>query len=133
MEGTVFLTKQDVLTIHENQLALYGGLEGLRDEPGVESAIHSPKNWAAFDQYEPDDLIPGIAAAYLFAFASNQYFIDGNKRTAAASADVFLQLNGYELTCQDEEVYHMTKLVANGHLAREGLIEWIRECISPAA
>jgi death-on-curing protein len=129
MDEITFLTKDDILLVHRNQLDLYGGQDGIRDEGGVDSAVAAPRNWEAYETYEPDDRIPGIAAAYLYAFAVHQYFVDGNKRTGAASADTFLQMNGYELVCEDEEVYRMTKLVAKGYLSRDGIIEWIRDVI----
>jgi death on curing protein len=126
-----FLSKEELFSIHTDQLARYAGREGIRDPGGVESALAAPRQWMSYGQYDAADLIPGIAAAYLYAFASNQYFIDGNKRTGAVAADAFLQLNGYELNCSDDEVYRMTKLVAKKHLSREGVLEWIRDCIVP--
>lgn len=130
MNDIVFLNKEDVLLIHDDQLDRYGGRAGVISEGGIESALAAPQNWLAYAQYNEGDELLGAAATYLHEFATTQYFVDGNKRTAAASADAFLQVNGYELTCDDSEVYRMTKLAAKKHLNREGLIEWLRDCVS---
>jgi len=127
----VFLSLEDLLMVHQDQLDRYGGQEGVRDQGGVESAMNASRFWMTYEQYDPIDLMPGIAAAYLWVFATNQYFIDGNKRTGAACADVFLQMNGYEMACADDEIYRMTKLVAKRYLSREGVLEWIRDVVTP--
>ena len=124
-----FLSKEDILEIHADQLDHYSGQEGVRDEAGLESAVEAPRHWSTYAEHEPGDLIPGIAATYLYTFATSQHFIDGNKRTGAASADVFLQTNGYELSCASDELYETTLRAAEKLVSREFVIEWMRERI----
>lgn len=87
-----FLTVEDVLVIHEEQLARYGVGAGVRDPGALDSAVATPR--ATFDgQLVHEDLF-AMAAAYAFHIAQNQPFVDGNKRTGLAAALVFLDLNG---------------------------------------
>lgn len=90
MKEPIFLSLEQVLRIHTRSLAEHGGSEGTRDPGLVESALASAKNtfyYAGGDLFE-------IAAGYAFHLAEAQAFIDGNKRTAVASAMVFLAMNG---------------------------------------
>jgi death-on-curing protein len=83
----VFLDVEDVLLIHEEQLAKYGGAEGLRDAGLLESAVAMPSATAG-GELAHDDLF-AMAAAYAFHIAQNQPFVDGNKRTGLLAAIVF--------------------------------------------
>ena len=80
-----------VLAIHAEQLAEHGGLDGLRDRGGLESAIASPRNLWAYGNPTPD--IAAMAAQYAFAIGCNQLFNDGSKRTAMVVCRTFLILN----------------------------------------
>ena len=87
-----FISLQDVLSIHKDQIERYGGSLGVRDMGLLESAIAMPQ--AGFGgQYFHTDLFE-MAAAYLFHLAKNHPFVDGNKRTALATCLVFLSENG---------------------------------------
>jgi death on curing protein len=82
-----FLTVDDVLLIHDEQLEAYGGIQGIRDNGLLESAAMMPQ--ASFGgEYLHQNLFE-MAAAYAFHIAENQPFLDGNKRTALVSALVF--------------------------------------------
>jgi death on curing protein len=85
-----FLTLDEVLRIHARSLAEHGGSDGTRDPGLVESALASAKN---IFYYANGDLFD-VAAGYAFHLAESQAFIDGNKRTAVASAMIFLAKNG---------------------------------------
>lgn len=92
---TIFLTFEQVLVIHEDQIDRYGGSHGLRDLALLESAIFRPQTTFA-DQ----ELYPSIfkkAAALLHSLIFNHPFIDGNKRTAIVATILFLDLNSYNL------------------------------------
>ena len=85
-EGPRFLELATVYWLHQKSLELHGGLDGVRDQGAVESALSSAKNtyfYGAGDEYD-------IAAAYAFHVAESQAFLDGNKRTAVACALTFL-------------------------------------------
>ena len=90
-DEVLFLSVDDVLELHSDQLRLFGGSAGLRDRNALESAVATPAT-----TYEGtllhDDLFH-MAAAYAFHLAENQPFLDGNKRTALNAALVFLDIN----------------------------------------
>jgi death on curing protein len=111
MESPVFLTKSQVLFIHQDLVEDFGGSHGLRDEGLLESAIEMPQ--AGFGgEYFHKSLFE-MAAAYLFHLVKNHPFIDGNKRIGLACADVFLAMNGIELTITEDEAYEFTLRVAS--------------------
>ena len=114
-----------VLAIHAEQLAEHGGLEGLRDRSGLESAIASPRNLLAYGSPTPD--IAAMAAQYAFAIACNQVFIDGNKRTALVVCRTFLILNGHDLDASQDEKYTVIMKMANREIDVGKLAAWIRE------
>jgi len=107
-----FLSLSDVLEIHEESLALYGGMHGVRDENGLESAVSQPMagHSGGFFHDEPF----GMAAAYLYYIAASQHFNDGNKRAALACALVFLERYEIEMAVEDEGLLAITMAVASG-------------------
>jgi death-on-curing protein len=91
----VFLTLAEVIDVHGDQIRRYGGQTGLRDLGLLESALAQPQ--ASFGgQWLHEDLY-AMAAAYAYHLCQNHPFLDGNKRTALATALVFLELNGVSL------------------------------------
>jgi death-on-curing protein len=90
-----FLTLHEVLEIHANQIQLYGGSEGIRDQGLLEAALAQPESTFGGEYLHKD--IFEMAAAYLYHLVKNHPFIDGNKRVGATSTVVFLSINGYEL------------------------------------
>ena len=113
-----------VLAIHAAQLAEHGGLDGLRDRNGLESAIASPQNLFAYGNPTPD--IAVMAAQYAFAIACNQVFLDGNKRTALVVCRTFLLLNGHNLVASQDAKYHTIWKLANGQFDIHQMADWIR-------
>ena len=102
----------EVLTILQDQTRGYGGSYGLRDPALLSSALAMPSS--SFEgKYLHQNLFEQ-AAAYAFHICQNHPFIDGNKRTALASALVFLSLNGIELDDPKEELYELMMKVAKG-------------------
>jgi death on curing protein len=114
---TVFLTLDEVLKIHTRSLTEHGGSEGIRDQGLVESALASAKNTF---YYGHGDLFD-IAASYAFHLAESQAFLDGNKRTAVASAMVFLALNGCYAQPAKWELYLAMIKVAEKKLTKADL------------
>ena len=93
MNEPVWLDIDIVLDFHVEQLALFGGADGIRDRGLLESALARPINKFGYGETG----LAALAAAYGFGIARNHPFIDGNKRTALASIIVFLGLNGVDL------------------------------------
>jgi death-on-curing protein len=93
---TFYLEIEEVEELHRRQLVMYGGISGYRGSEGrglVESALARPQAKAQY----ANATLPQQAAALMFGLAKNHGFLDGNKRVAVVVADVFLQVNGWEL------------------------------------
>jgi death-on-curing protein len=112
-----FLTLNEVLYLHDQSLKRFGGSAGIREPGLIESALGSAQNtfW-----YGSGDLFE-IAAAYAFHIAEAQAFLDGNKRTAAASAIAFLTLNGMPISQDDGTMYVAMIDVAEKKKTKAGL------------
>ncbi len=111
-----FLGLDEVLALHADQIAHYGGGEGVRDLGLLESAVAAAE--ASFDGRYLYGSLPEMAAAYLFHVAQNHPFVDGNKRAAAASMYMFLYLSDLELECDDDALVALTLGVAKGKTAK---------------
>jgi death on curing protein len=116
-----------VLDFHAEQLALFGGAEGIRDLGLLESALARPINKLS---YGGSDLA-NLAAAYGFGIARNHPFVDGNKRTALASMIVFLGLNGFDLDAPREQATAIILGLAADEISEEALARWIADHIKP--
>jgi death on curing protein len=119
---TVWLSRQIVLAIHDEQLAEHGGAIGVRDEGLLESALARPLNRAGYG--DPD--IAELAALYAIAIARNHPFIDGNKRTAYVALETFLELNGCEFPVSDHDAVIATLAMASGNMADDDFTTWVR-------
>jgi len=123
-EEPFFLELEHVAAIHQRSLAEHGGSDGVRDPGGLEAAVMQPRN---VYHYLGGDLF-GIAAAYAYHIAEAQACIDGNKRTAIASALVFLECNGVDTTKIDPMDLYQPMIDVSSHLLdREGLAGRFRE------
>jgi len=67
-----------------------------------------------------------MAAAYLFHLVANHPFIDGNKRVGAASADVFLGMNGWQLAADQDTYADFVLAVAASRLEKKDALEFFR-------
>ena len=124
-----FLTLEEVFVIHEESLEAYGGLDGIRDRNLLESAEMTPQ-LSFGGEYLHTDLFE-MAAAYAFHIAENQPFLDGNKRTALASAMVFLEMNGWTFGEEDDlTLYHAMIAVANREKDKQDLAGLFRGMVS---
>jgi len=115
-----FLSLDEVLEIHAQHIQLYGGSQGLRDAAALESAVATPQ--ATFDCEFLHTSIPAMAAAYLYHLCQNHPFIDGNKRAGANASIVFLLMNDWEPTFDEEELAELVLSVASSRLAKPALI-----------
>jgi len=93
-DDCVHLSIDIVREIHSEVIKQFGGLNGVRDENLLASAVLTPQS--SFGGKSPYADIVEVAAAYLFYICKNHPFLDGNKRTAMMAAIVFLRLNGIE-------------------------------------
>lgn len=119
----VWLDPAVLIAVHEEQLAEHGGASGTRDKGLFESALARPHNLLVHGK--PDTA--ALAAACGCGIARNHPFIDGNKRTAFVAVELFLALNGFELTADDADCVLTTLAVASGALDEAALAQWLRE------
>jgi death-on-curing protein len=124
MSGPAFLTLEQVVLIHQRMIAEFGGDPEVRDYGLLESAVAMPA--ARFSGEFLHQGIPAMAAAYLFHLCRNHPFMDGNKRTAVAAAEVFIRLNGKSLAATDKELEQITVGVADGSVSKEAAIAFFR-------
>lgn len=121
-----FLELEEVLYLHDESLARFGGAAGIREPGLIESALGSARNayW-----YGRGGLFE-IAAAYAFHIAEAQAFVDGNKRTAAAAAIMFLRVNQVLFPLDDGSVYDAMIEIAKKSLDKAGLADVLRRIVA---
>lgn len=119
-----FLTIEDVLAAHADQIDRYGGGHGVRDLGLLDSAVAQPRSQFG-GAYLHEDLF-SMAAAYLFHITQNHPFVDGNKRAAAVAALMFLDLNGVTIAAPTGALYDITIAVASGKADKAAAAEFFR-------
>jgi death on curing protein len=124
---TVWLSRQVILAIHDEQLAEHGGSAGVRDGGLLESALARPLNRAGYG--EPD--LAELAAVYAIGIVRNHPFVDGNKRTGFAALFMFLALNGAEFEPPDVDATMAVLRLASGGLTDNEFINWVRDNSHP--
>lgn len=112
----LFLTLDEILSLHEDQVRRYGGSGGVRDLGLLQSALGTVM--ATFGGAFLHQTLFEMAAAYLFHICRNHPFIDGNKRTAVAAALTFLEMNGIEIDADESEFYDLVMGVAEGKVTK---------------
>lgn len=120
-----FLSVDDLLDIHQDMIASYGGSDGIRDMGLLESAAAMPEAGMA-GQYLHTDLFE-MGAAYLFHLTSNHPFVDGNKRVGTAAALVFFELNGVRIVATNHAIVKLTLGVARGETTKSAVAEFFRK------
>ena len=125
MSEPPFLTLDEVLGIHADQIRCYGGRPGLRDLGLLQSALGMPET--TFDREFLHGTLFEKAAAYLFHIARNHPFVDGNKRTALMCALVFLGLNDRRLEAEPEALYQLVDGVAAGSVDKAEVAVFLRQ------
>ncbi len=129
MKELIYLTKSQIMAMHETLINEFGGIQGLRDQGLLESALAQPRMSAFSEDLYPNAYIK--AAVYAFSLSENQPFLDGNKRIAVSAMAVFLMTNSYELTCSQLELYESIMDMANKKITKEKLATWLeKNCIS---
>lgn len=117
------LSKQQVISMQKKLILVTGGLEGIRDENLLESALEAP--FQTFDNKDLYETLQEKAARLAFGLVQNHPFIDGNKRIGAHSMLVFLALNNIFLYYTQEELTSIFLEVASGKKGSSELLHWI--------
>jgi death on curing protein len=124
-DAPLFLALTEVLGIHRDQIARYGGSGGVRDLGLLQSALAQPA--ATFGgQFLHGNLFE-MAAAHLFHIVQNHPFIDGNKRVGTVAAIVFLALNGVELEAPQDDLAELVLRVAQGQAEKAAIVAFFRQ------
>lgn len=119
-----YLSLEEIIALHAKVTAQSGGILGLRDRGALESAVAQPEM-----TFGGDDLYPTVAeqaAALGHSLIQNHPFLDGNKRVGHAAIEVFLVLNGYEISAPVDEQEQIILTLANGRMSRVELGEWLK-------
>lgn len=125
MKEPFFLGLDEVVEIHRDQIERYGGHSGIRDMDLLQSAVATPAAGFGEDYLHAD--IHEMAAAYLFHIVRNHPFVDGNKRTGAVAALVFLIMNGMELHASEDSLEKIVRSVADGKIDKAGVTAFFRK------
>lgn len=125
MKNWRWIAADFVYAIHDRQLAEHGGLDGIRDQGAVESALARPRHLDANGR--PD--CAALAATYAYGLARNYGFADGNKRTAWIVLRVFMADNGFTFRFEVLDAIRMMESVSGGTVDEESFAAWIRERI----
>ena len=120
----IWVTADDVILIHSRVISATGGIDGLRDRPGLEAAIAAPLQTFGGQELFPSDVEK--IARLGFGLASNHAFIDGNKRIGAMMTQLLLKWNGYRLILNQGELADMFIAIADGQKTEHELLTWIQ-------
>ena len=128
MKAPLWIDRQDCVAIHEMMLAHHGGIEGIRDETLLESALARPRQLLAYGKPK----MPELAAAYAKGLVQNHPFLDGNKRTGFLVAATFLEVNGLTLDATEEEVVTFSVGLAAKEISEKAYGAWLSKNVNAA-
>ena len=117
-----WLTLEDVLALHDEQIARFGGGAGMLKRDALEAVLARPLN--AYDRTAD---LARLAAAYLVGLVNGHTFVDGNKRVGLAAMLVFLRLNGSGLHVPPAALYELVLGVATSRIREEAAADWLRK------
>ena len=117
------LTKFQVIQIHSMLIQETGGIDGIRDDGLLDSALNSP--FQSFDGEDIYKTIQAKAARLGFSLVNNHAFVDGNKRIGLLAMMTFLEINGIILECSNEELIVLGLGLASNKLDDKDLLDWI--------
>ena len=118
------LSKRQILMLHSLLVAQSGGMDGLRDEGLLESAVNTP-----LQTFGGQELYPTVlekAARLGFGLIHNHPFIDGNKRIGTHAMLVFLDINNITLSYEDDDLISAILRAASGDMDDSELLEWLK-------
>lgn len=122
------ITREEALAIHTAVINKFGGLDGVRDEGLLESALAQPfQSFAGIELY-PD--VEAKACRYAYGIIKNHPFVDGNKRTATALMGVYLRMCGLDFRPGHAELLAAMLKIADGSWDFDELVEWVRTAAS---
>ena len=121
MAERYFLDMEDVLALHQAQLARFGGTTGITDAGLIEAALARSQSGYYGDLIEE-------AAALWESLTMNHGFVDGNKRVGFAAVYVYLRVNGITINAPaDIALRVILDSLESGSFRKEVLEAWLRE------
>ena len=117
----MWVDREDCLAIHEKLIERFGGLQGIRDEGLLDSALNKPLH--VFNYGKPT--VFELAASYALGIVKNHRFLDGNKRTGFVAAALFIEANGFSFQATEEEAVLETLALAAGERAEADYAAWL--------
>ncbi len=126
---TEFLTRDDVLELHEEMIKTIGGAHGVKDANLLDSALAQPQMTFGGEDFYPT--LAEKAAALAFSLIQNHPFNDGNKRTGHAAMVLFLDINGCDFADDLDEQERVILAVAASKMEREEFTEWVKAHVVP--
>ena len=121
MRDPVWVDREDCLAVHEKLIERFGGLQGIRDEGLLDSALNKPLH--VFNYGKPT--VFELAASYALGIVKNHPFLDGNKRTGFVAAALFIEANGFSFQATEEEAVLETLALAAGERAEADYAAWL--------
>ena len=118
------LSKRQILMLHSLLVAQSGGMDGLRDEGLLESAVNAP-----LQTFGGQELYPTVlekAARLGYGLIHNHPFIDGNKRIGTHAMLVFLDINNITLSYEDDDLISAILRATSGDMDDSELLEWLK-------
>lgn len=123
MSEPVWLIREALVVLHDESIAEHGGIDGIRDQGLLESALARAQNRFA---YENETDLHRLAATYAFGIAKNHPFADGNKRAAFLAAGMFLRVNGIRLTASQADATMVMYDLAASKIDEATFAAWLK-------
>ena len=124
MDNVIYLTLEQILVIHEDQIERYGGTSGIHDLSLLESAVYRPQT--TFSGKELYTTHFEKAAALMHSLIMNHPFVDGNKRTGAVSMLVYLKCNTIDTQTSNRELVKTVLLIENEKWEINKIVHWLK-------
>lgn len=119
----IFFDYEQVIKLHSTLISKTGGIDGVRDDNLLDSALKTP-----FQTFGGKDLYPEIldkASQLCYSLIENHPFTDGNKRIGVHLTLLFLKINNIELTYSQKELIEFGLSVAAGNMNKDDIKQWL--------
>ena len=119
----ILLTVTEIIGLHSKLISKTGGLDGIRDNGLLESAVFTTNN--SFEGIEQYPTIEEKAARLAYGLVSNHAFVDGNKRIGVLILLMTLKLNNITITYTQSELIALGLSIADGSYKYDDIYKWI--------
>ena len=118
----IFFESEQVIKLHSSLIAKTGGIDGIRDENLLDSALKSP-----FQTFGGKELYPDIfdkASQLCYSLVENHPFADGNKRIGVHLTLLFLKINNENIEYSQAELIEFGLNIASGKMNKDDIKAW---------